>query len=120
MEKRNRIQKLVRQELYKKEKRGQKNICQMEERKKSKEEFLEGKKKLRKYLEEKRKVKREKEKKELRNLRNEKEIQRFINKKRKKKEQRENDIKKKGMEKVFYGTVRWKRNKDKAQDGDNR
>lgn len=56
------------------------------------EDFMEGRRDFRELLERRRKDKRAEEEEELRNLRNEKEIWRFINRRRKKKEWTENNI----------------------------
>lgn len=62
--------------IYKKWKKG----------KGTREKFLEERKKLREYLESKRRKKRGEEKKELRDLKNEAEVWKYMNKKRRKKE----------------------------------
>lgn len=71
--------------IYKKWKKG----------KGTREKFLEERKK-REYLESKRRKKREEEGKELKELKNEAEVWKYINKKRRKREWKENSIKKNG------------------------
>lgn len=89
------------QKLYETEENGAEKYKKWRKGKIGREEYIEIREGLREFLRKKQKHKREEEEKELKSLRNEAELWKYINRKRKKYERKENSISKERWKEYF-------------------